>query len=566
MPAWGDSSVWRVLDTEFADGARFFACWADWLKDSRPHRVLHYVALASRPPDTAALLAKQRAHGRLAQHAAEFARQWNGLEPGFQRLELCAGSVLLTVCLGHLPAMLREQQFMADAIVLADPAGPADPDGCAGAPLWDRWNLKALARLCRRGTSFQVIKPSPALLDTLTRIGVVLDDTATDVGRQGLFDPQWEPGNSRHLWRRDAPMPSDCAVVGAGLAGATSAAALARRGWRVTVLDTSPTPAAGASGLPAALMVPQLSRDDNTRSRLSRAGVNLTRQWCAALLRDGEDWAPVAVRQLFPANPHAEPVWHAGAAWIKPGRLVQACLDQPGVQFAGGASVDRAVRYQDCWALLDADGKELCRASQLVLAAASGAVPLSRRLRCADGQPLPGLAMLRPLQEVGGQISWGFQRNSDAGQFPTEPVNGRGHFLAHVPTDGARAWFLGATYEFAPAPRPDETTGHRENLERLGQLLPATAAALAERFQSGDLRSWHGTRCTTTDRLPAVGPMQTGAAPCVWMSAGMGSRGLTYAVLGAELLAAQLGGEPLPVAASLARLLVAARPGLSDHL
>ena len=60
--------------------------------------------------------------------------------------------------------------------------------------------------------------------------------------------------------------------------------------------------------------------------------------------------------------------------------------------------------------------------------------------------------------------------------------------------------------------------------------------------------------------------MQTGAAPCVWMSAGMGSRGLTYAVLGAELLAAQLGGEPLPVAASLARLLVAARPGLSDHL
>jgi tRNA 5-methylaminomethyl-2-thiouridine biosynthesis bifunctional protein len=50
------------------------------------------------------------------------------------------------------------------------------------------------------------------------------------------------------------------------------------------------------------------------------------------------------------------------------------------------------------------------------------------------------------------------------------------------------------------------------------------------------------------------------------MNAGMGSRGLTYAVLGAELLAARMGGEPLPIEASLARLLAATRPAMSHHL
>jgi hypothetical protein len=37
-------------------------------------------------------------------------------------------------------------------------------------------------------------------------------------------------------------------------------------------------------------------------------------------------------------------------------------------------------------------------------------------------------------------------------------------------------------------------------------------------------------------------------------------------VLCAELLAAQLGAEPWPLEAGLARLLAAGRPALSDHL
>ena len=82
---------------------------------------------------------------------------------------------------------------------------------------------------------------------------------------------------------------SHCVVVGSGLAGASAAASLARRGWRVTVLDASDTPAAAASGLPAGLLAPHHSPDDNQLSRLSRCGVRLTLQQAGDLLREG-DW------------------------------------------------------------------------------------------------------------------------------------------------------------------------------------------------------------------------------------------------------------------------------------
>jgi tRNA 5-methylaminomethyl-2-thiouridine biosynthesis bifunctional protein len=88
---------------------------------------------------------------------------------------------------------------------------------------------------------------------------------------------------------------------------------------------------------------------------------------------------------------------------------------------------------------------------------------------------------------------------------------------------------------------------------------------LTKRFSQSQVQAWTGTRCTTIDRLPAVGALDAGSQPNLWVSTGFGSRGLTYAALCAELLAAQLGGEPVPVEASLAKCIAATRPQLLHH-
>jgi tRNA 5-methylaminomethyl-2-thiouridine biosynthesis bifunctional protein len=118
---------------------------------------------------------------------------------------------------------------------------------------------------------------------------------------------------------------------------------------------------------------------------------------------------------------------------------------------------------------------------------------------------------------------------------------------------------MGSSYQPAnQAERPDQDN-HLGNWQHLQPLLPELAHQLQQRFESGELHSWKNTRCVTTDRLPAVGPLGASATPGLWICAGLGSRGLSFSVLCAELLAARWGAEPWPVAARLAKTLNALR-------
>lgn len=96
---------------------------------------------------------------------------------------------------------------------------------------------------------------------------------------------------------------------------------------------------------------------------------------------------------------------------------------------------------------------------------------------------------------------------------------------------------------------------HAANLGKLAALLPEVAKTVAAQFRTGQVQAWQGSRCISHDRLPLVGPLEDGPAPTLWISAGMGARGLSFSALCAELLVAQLGGEPLPLERNLARAL-----------
>jgi tRNA 5-methylaminomethyl-2-thiouridine biosynthesis bifunctional protein len=561
---------WRVLDGCFEDGKLFFATWNGWLEDPQHPPLLHYVAITSAAPTGEALLRELAAFPRLAVHAADLVRQWFGLARGFHRIVLQQGEVLLTVCIGPMQSMLREQQFVADSVCL--------PAALQKAPheVWDRWRIKALTRLCRRGTRIH-IESAPALLQgELEHAGFVFETTVGSdeplmptrhpvPALRGQYQPRWEPGSTRHPWRQAPSAASSCVVVGAGLAGALVAEALARRGWQVTVLDAGAQPASAASGLPVGLFAQQVSRDDNTRSRLSRAGVRATLQMCRAWVHEGDDWSLSGVLELQ-QNPSLAPIRHAAAGWIKPARLVQACLTRPGVQFIGGSTVHNVIRQGDYWELSGADGTLLGRARHLVVAGAAGSVALLACAADAARQSCTPIVRMATMKPVSGLVSWGVHQDGDSAAFPPIPVNGQGSFVAHVPIDGARAWFAGATYSNTDAASLSAAEGHDENLQRLSQLLPEVARRLSMRFSQSQVQAWTGTRCTTIDRLPAVGALDTGPQPCLWVSTGFGSRGLTYAALCAELLAAQLGGEPLPVEASLAKCIAATRPQLLHHL
>ncbi len=549
-----------MLDTRF-DASRLFALWRAWLADPQRPRVLHIVALTASPPSAEALRAA--ATPQQAALAEELLAQWTGLLPGMHRLSLAEGRLQLTLCIGELQTLLREQQFEADAVFL-DSTQP-----------WDRYSLKALARCCRRGARLAFDTLRPDLHKLLPESGFVLE------AQHGRYDPPWDIKTSREILRTEAVAPGTCVVIGAGLAGASVAAALARRGWLVEVLEAAPEPAAGASGLPAGLLVPHVSSDDSPRSRLTRAGLRLMRAEAQLLLQAGQDWAASGVLEqrldgntglptewpaegqeitrLVPTRTEAwragmatvPALWHAQAAWIKPARLVQAWLKQHGVTFRGNAKVDRLQRVGASWQLLDREGRLLTSASHVVLANASDAPRLLA--------PLGLDATLPALQEMRGVMSSGLRQPGDEAALPPFPINGLGGLIPAVPTEDGLAWYAGATYEDATQPPAMASEHYRTNLDKLRTLLPAAAQALAPSFAPDTARGWGGTRCVSADRLPLVGPLDDGLQPTLWISAAMGSRGLSFAMLCAELLAARLGAEPWPVEVSLARALHARR-------
>ncbi len=498
----------------------------------------------------------------LRDQLAPFTRQ---LQPGFQRLELAhpagQGLVLLTLCVRPVLEQLNAMQFKADAVL------------CTPQINWDRWTFKALARCCRRHTLFSGTGVTEVHRTTLRECGFELeqprhrlanqgsvashlqDDLAAESSgdiTRGQYNPGWVLMHSRHPVST-VYQPGSCTVVGAGLAGAAVAHALAKRGWQVQVLDAADQPASGASSLPVGLALAHQSRDDSPRSRLSRAGLRMTLALCERLLPHTGDWQASGVMD------RVQNLWHGDAAWIKPQRLVNALLDHPGIRFCGGIRVSALQAHQGTWQLLTDQGETPGSSGPVILATALGTVELLGKL--------PGQALAR-LYGMRGQVSWGLHQPQDGAYLPPHPVNGSGSLIPGIPIDTPRdtdapgqgghngqAWYLGATYESLDTVPEPQSTHHAHNRDRLKTLLSPDEfkySSLDQQFVQGRVSAWSGTRCVTADRLPVVGPLDHGS---LWICSAMGSRGLTFAPLCAELLAAQLAGEPLPVEARLARSL-----------
>ena len=274
-------------------------------------------------------------------------------------------------------------------------------------------------------------------------------------------------------------------------------------------------------------------------------------------------------------------IWHALAGWIKPRALVKTLLGHPGIHWQGHQSVariERAAALADSpaeghsqsatpaqpplWQALDAQGNCLAAAPLVIVAAAFESQALI--------SPWQGVDFA--LNRVRGQVAYGAL---PAGQEPLQglapfPINGKGSFI-HVPsaseTGGQGLWISGGTFDRDCPSAPSQAETDRalqENTQRLALLMPHKGPALAQALltapEAAPVQTWWAQRCTVPDRTPFFGPVS--AHPehnGLLLAAGLGSRGLTLALLSAEILAACLHDAPLPVEKQLAQLILTTR-------
>ena len=577
--AWQRQRQWHVLETGFGLGLNFLATWQAWQHDpQRPER-LFFTSVEAWPVLAEDIVRSAAAWPELQALAAELARAWRGLLPGTHRLVFEGGRVQLTLCIGPVDKMLREIDVAADSVFLDGFSPDLNPE------MWSPHTLKAVARLCRRGTRLASWCVQRGVREALAPCGFEVtraDGLPPKSHRlEAVFAPAWTPRSALRQATHTAP-DRRAIVLGAGLAGSAVAYSLARRGWQLVVLDAGQAVGAGASGLPAGLTAPHVSPDDNVLSRITRSGVRATLQRCAELLSPGQDWAASGVLehrvegkralppgQAWPAQGHAwstpaspeqiaqaglpaqaQALWHAMAAWLRPRQLVSAQLATPGITVRWHARVQALRQSGHGWQALDAQGQVLAEAPQIIVAGGYDTRAL-----------LPEAAL--PLNPLRGQISMGPLAGLAGLALPPVPVNGHGSFISGVPLPpeqgGGPGWYLGSTFERACPEAVLRAQDHAANHARLATLLPALSEPLRPAFAPGRVLAWAGLRCTLPDRLPAVGTLDAERWPGLQVCAGMGARGISLGVLAGELIAAQLEGEPLPLAPSLASHLMARR-------
>jgi tRNA 5-methylaminomethyl-2-thiouridine biosynthesis bifunctional protein len=370
-------------------------------------------------------------------------------------------------------------------------------------------------------------------------------------------------------------------VLGAGLAGTTTANRLAARGWHITLIDAAAGPAEGASGNHAGVLRPLPARDDNLLAQVTRAGFLATRKHLQALedagLQEavGRLWGQTGVlhlardpvheetqRNIVAAqNPPADylrfvnrdearqlcgwPVdaggwWFPGGAWVSPANYCRANL----LQFEARISphyntrIERIAHKGGLWHAFDTDGTSLAEAPHLVVANASDA----RRL----------LGDWLPIFPARGQVT---HLSAEPGSAPHCVVCRLGYVTPEI--HGQR--YTGATFLMKDHDPAVRDTDHAENLAKLDFILPGFSTGIAPEKLPGRV----GFRPASPDRLPIVGAAprlgEDAAPPGLWLVNGFGARGIVWSALAAELLVDCIEERPLDLERDLAAALAPSR-------
>jgi len=468
---------------------------------------------------------------------------------GFHRVHFDGGAVILTLLQGDVREMLPQLVARADALFL-DGFSPSRNPG-----MWSPEVVRELARLASPGATLATWTVAGGVRSALADAGFSIEKREGFAGKREMLV------GHRHGNREDAqPGERRAVVVGGGLAGTLAAERIAARGWNVELVEARGERDAAY----VELVRPVVNLRDAVNAQASRSAFLYALQHYRGLDRDGYHlaWRASGVLQLaedaeeaarfeaivrsqgyppeflcFVGADRAREIagrevrgpgwWFPQGAWVAPASLAVASLARAGerVQRRMRRAVARLEREGASWRALDADDRVIAEAPVLILANA------------ADAKRLVPEARL-PLSSVRGQVTY----------LPRSPerhleviVSGTG-YVAPVPDAGT---CVGASYHHDDEDRGVRDSDHRENLARAETMLPGFTQGL----DPDALQGWTGFRTTVPDRLPVFGAC---AGEGLYTATGLGSRGLLWSPLGAELLACALEGEPCPLPRDLA--------------
>ncbi|ECC8922654.1 bifunctional tRNA (5-methylaminomethyl-2-thiouridine)(34)-methyltransferase MnmD/FAD-dependent 5-carboxymethylaminomethyl-2-thiouridine(34) oxidoreductase MnmC [Salmonella bongori] len=583
-----------VAESGFGTGLNFLTLWQafDGFRSEHPQATLqrlHFVSFEKFPLTREDLTLAHQHWPELAPWAEQLQAQWPQPLPGCHRLLLDQGRVTLDLwfgdineLIGQLDATLNQK---VDAWFLDGFAPAKNPD------MWTQNLFNAMARLARPGATLATFTSAGFVRRGLQEAGFTMQKRK-GFGRKremlcGMMQHPLTPTLSTPWFYRSGSEKRETAIVGGGIASALLSLALLRRGWQVTLYCADDNPAGGASGNRQGALYPLLSKHDAAINRFFPTAFTFARRLYDALpVSFDHDWCGVTqlgwdeksqqkiaqmlslalpdglasalnaeeVEQAVGVTTHCGGITYPAGGWLCPAQLTRAVLalaTEQGLQTRFRYTLTSLVTQESHWQLHFASG-ETASHDTVVL---------------ANGHQINRFDQTRslPVYAVSGQVS----------HIPTTPALSAlrqvlcydGYLTPQNPHNHQHC--IGASYH-----RGDESAIWRaedqyQNRQRLLDCFPD--ADWAKEVDVSDNSARCGVRCATRDHLPMVGNVpdyqatlthyadlanhKTSAAPApvydgLFMLGALGSRGLCSAPLCAEILAAQMSNEPIPLDAS----------------
>lgn len=576
-----DTAQFTIGELGFGTGLNFLAALKTWRAVSkRKDAHFHFISFEKHPLSQESL---ERAHRAWPELAIDAARLRFALPPpvsGFHRLRI-TDDVTLTLYYGDVHDGLCMTEAHVNAWFLDGFSPAKNPE------MWTADLFIEIARLSAPGATAATFTVAGEVRRALAAAGF-------DIEKRPGFGRKCEmlaarlaapvSHTQRAPWTPASTAPNassgTVAVIGGGVAGASLAHTLQRYSFSPTVFETH-TPASGASGNPAGLIMPRLDLGETPAAyffrqaylhtlallhSLAPEGATRLFNQCGVLLKGEDENARRKLSKIIDAallpeewiEQRGEALFFPQAGVVDPKLLVHTLLN--GSQLI--AETVSAIKKASATFTIQTSRGDHNGFDAVIIANSIAA----RRFVQARTLPLSGVA---------GQLDYFPQAT------PPDYASAAGPYTAPAPAGGIIA---GATYEKipddqTPPPTHDATI---KNIDAARRLSPDIAAALTAESSVPRV----SVRCQTPDRLPVAGPLPDWAffsgaydhlrfgkqldhptgelQDGVYILTGLGSRGLVTAPLCAEMIVSELIGAPNPVGLNIAQALHPARFFIRD--
>ena len=550
-----DYQYFCVGETGFGTGLNILTLWQLWQQvrlDNHSH--LHVVSVEKFPLNKADLIRALNVWTELKPLAEKLIQQYPLPIAGCHRLSFPEERFSIDLWLGDaqdiFPTIPKTQTV--NAWFLDGFAPSCNPD------MWQANVLDHMVRLSDFGTTFASFSVAGVLKRGLKQHGIQISRPRGFGHKREMLKAIWLDTSQTETQSQDsettiaAPPKSETskqrkiAIIGAGIAGLSSAWAFAQRGHQVTIYEQN-EPLSGASGNPLALLNPKLCPIEQAHEHL------MTLSWQHALnfYPQFKAFRPIQVQQIalknadelsglveqypenvltanttlecFPETEFPSLTLHQAGA-VSPHQLRDEILQHANiriekVKISRLESTDSQVTlWQDQQIIAITDHAIVCCAKQ-------------------SAQLFENYPVLKPIR---GQVSW--VENSQR-PLALDQAYSYGGYCMQLDT---AQLILGASFY----PNRDDaevlTEDHVHNYELIHNVFPKYAQGLPS------VDTWQGrasVRAQSLDYLPLVGKIQNFGQ--IYTFAGLGSKGFLFAPLCSEILAALILGELCPVPQSL---------------